>query len=327
MDRIQGMDDGADLYLVKPVDMDELAAAIKTVARRIGTLAHLAQAWRLDAISMQLLSPSGEHIELTMPEAALLRALAQSSDHFGERDALVLAMGKDPDAYDPRALEVAISRLRLKLGDDPPLKAVRARGYPTSGGLSSIALSADGSKLVASDWSLNNWVWTTSDAGTNWSHTDTPGVSSVAMSSDGSKMVIARGAPTGFIDFIGTSTDSGVTWTARDTGRNWTSVASSSDGTVLAATVGGTSGGIYTSTDSGLSWTLRASGLDLRSVAMSSDGSKIVTAAYGGKIYTWSGSVTATTAISGGFGSSATLYYTGSDTFVVVGATSTLFDH
>ena len=95
---------------------------------------------------------------------------------------------------------------------------------------------------------------------------------------------------------------------------------------MLAATVSGTSGGIYTSTDSGLSWTLRASGLDLRSVAMSSDGSKIVTVAYGGKIYTWSGSVTATTAISGGFGSSATLYYTGSDTFMLGDWAGTLFN-
>jgi DNA-binding response OmpR family regulator len=66
---------------------------------------------------------------------ALLRALAQNPDHFGERDALVLAMGKNPEAYDPRALEVAISRLRQKLGDDPPLKSVRARGYIFAAGL------------------------------------------------------------------------------------------------------------------------------------------------------------------------------------------------
>ncbi len=38
-------------------------------------------------------------------------------------------MGKIPDCYDPRALEVMVSRLRRKLGDPAPLKAVRARGY------------------------------------------------------------------------------------------------------------------------------------------------------------------------------------------------------
>ena len=129
MDRIQGMEDGADQYLVKPVDMDELAAAIKTVARRIETLEDLTQAWRLDAVAMRLTSPNGDGIDLTLPETALLRSLAQNPHHFGERDALVTAMGKNPDAYDPRALEVTISRLRHKLGDDPPLKSVRARGY------------------------------------------------------------------------------------------------------------------------------------------------------------------------------------------------------
>ncbi len=139
MDRIQGMEDGADLYLVKPVDMDELAAAIKTVARRIETLEDLTQAWRLDAVAMRLTSPNGDGIDLTLPETALLRSLAQNPHHFGERDALVTAMGKNPDAYDPRALEVTISRLRHKLGDDPPLKSVRARGYVFAASLILIA--------------------------------------------------------------------------------------------------------------------------------------------------------------------------------------------
>ncbi len=139
MDRIQGMEDGADQYLVKPVDMDELAAAIKTVARRIETLEDLTQAWRLDAVAMRLTSPNGDGIDLTLPETALLRSLAQSPHHFGERDALVTAMGKNPDAYDPRALEVTISRLRHKLGDDPPLKSVRARGYVFAASLILIA--------------------------------------------------------------------------------------------------------------------------------------------------------------------------------------------
>ena len=139
MDRIQGMEDGADQYLVKPVDMDELAAAIKTVARRIETLEDLTQAWRLDAVAMRLTSPNGDGIDLTLPETALLRSLAQNPHHFGERDALVTAMGKNPDAYDPRALEVTISRLRHKLGDDPPLKSVRARGYVFAASLILIA--------------------------------------------------------------------------------------------------------------------------------------------------------------------------------------------
>ncbi len=128
-DRIQGLTDGADIYMVKPVDMGELAAAIKAVSRRLHTAGDNTPAWRLDAIGMRLLSPDGKEIELSYLEASLLQMLAESPDHFCETNALVLAIGKNPEAYNPRALQVMLSRLRQKLGEESPLKAVRARGY------------------------------------------------------------------------------------------------------------------------------------------------------------------------------------------------------
>ncbi|MEO6109755.1 MAG: prepilin-type N-terminal cleavage/methylation domain-containing protein [Candidatus Saccharimonadales bacterium] len=69
--------------------------------------------------------------------------------------------------------------------------------------------------------------------------------------------------------FIYTSTDSGATWTQRDSSRSWTNVASSADGTKLVAT---TYGFIYTSTDSGATWTQRASGQYWESIASSANG-------------------------------------------------------
>lgn len=51
------------------------------------------------------------------------------SDQPVNRDILIRAIGRNPDTYDPRALEVTLSRLRGKLGDQPPLKAVRNQGY------------------------------------------------------------------------------------------------------------------------------------------------------------------------------------------------------
>ena len=83
---------------------------------------------------------------------------------------------------------------------------------------------------------------------------------------------------------IYTSTDSGQTWTPRDSTRNWYSVASSSDGTKLVAIVYG--GQIYTSTDSGLTWTPRDSSRLWQSVASSSDGTKPVAEVWNGQIYT-----------------------------------------
>ena len=71
---------------------------------------------------------------------------------------------------------------------------------------------------------------------------------------------------------IYTSTDSGVNWTARATARNWRSVASSADGTLLTAVV--QSGQIFTSTDSGVNWTARNSARTWVAVTMSADGTK-----------------------------------------------------
>jgi DNA-binding response OmpR family regulator len=128
-DRIQGLTDGADIYLVKPADMGELAAAIKSIARRLPESGFAPEIWRVDTVGQRLLDPGGKAIELSHSETAMVRALAQSPDHFCETDALVAAIGKDPHVYDSRALQVLLSRLRLKLGDESPLKAVRAKGY------------------------------------------------------------------------------------------------------------------------------------------------------------------------------------------------------
>ena len=69
--------------------------------------------------------------------------------------------------------------------------------------------------------------------------------------------------------------------------QNWDSIASSSDGNNLAATIFGSGGGIYVSTDSGQTWTATNTIFAaLRSIASSSDGSKLVAVVYGGGIYT-----------------------------------------
>jgi len=103
---------------------------------------------------------------------------------------------------------------------------------------------------------------------------------SVASSSDGSKLVgVVYGGQ------VYTSTDFGVTWTARASAQNWFTVASSSDGSKLVAAAA--VGQIYTSTDSGVTWTAQNSGSrSWQSVASSSDGSKLVAVEYAGQIYT-----------------------------------------
>ena len=86
---------------------------------------------------------------------------------------------------------------------------------------------------------------------------------------------------------IYTSTDSGLTWTQTSApSLYWFSIASSSDGTKLAAAVGGNGGGIYTSTDSGFTWTqTSAPNEHWYSIASSSDGTKLAAAVRSSGIY------------------------------------------
>lgn len=128
-DRIEGLEQGADIYLTKPVDMRELAAAITAVARRVGQIPREMQHWRLDQLCRQLRRPDGRLFDLTNAELCILLALVEASPAAVPRDRLISALGKNPVTYDPRALEVTISRLRQKLGDESPLKAARGLGY------------------------------------------------------------------------------------------------------------------------------------------------------------------------------------------------------
>jgi hypothetical protein len=165
-----------------------------------------------------------------------------------------------------------------------------------SRGWHALASNSDGTKLVAGE--LGGSLYTSTDSGASWiqrTGANTPGNQNwfdIASSADGTKLV-ALGSLGG--THIWTSTDSGVTWTARatDAYRKWVSVTSSSDGTKLAAVTeaeaGDPVGGyIYTSTNSGVTWT-RLTSVGKRywfSIASSSDGLKLAAVHNGGYIYT-----------------------------------------
>lgn len=128
-DRVEGLNSGIDLYLVKPIDIAELAAAIRAVARRVNQMKGHVPAWRLEHDGYRLVRPDGGTITLTVMEFKILHVLARAHAEPVLRDDLIRAIGRKPDAYDPRALEVMVSRLRAKLGHQSPLRAVRNQGY------------------------------------------------------------------------------------------------------------------------------------------------------------------------------------------------------
>ncbi|HPB76203.1 MAG TPA: response regulator transcription factor, partial [Chromatiaceae bacterium] len=89
-DRVAGLNEGFDLYLVKPVDITELAAAIRAIARRVAQLGQTAPLWRLEALEPSLIRPDGERLPLAVHEFHLLEALAAAvPDQPVARDDLI----------------------------------------------------------------------------------------------------------------------------------------------------------------------------------------------------------------------------------------------
>lgn len=142
IDRIIGLEIGADDYLSKPFNPRELSARIRAVLRR--RAAHEAAAtqnrevyrfggWIIDLDARTLVNPDGAAVVLSSGEFALLAAFARRPRRVLSRDQLLdWTRGEDINAVD-RAIDVQLSRLRKKLGDDPRdpqlIKTVRGDGY------------------------------------------------------------------------------------------------------------------------------------------------------------------------------------------------------
>lgn len=133
-DRLRGLKAGADAYLVKPIDLEELRAIVHNVTKRIGRTKPMSpRNWRLDVLTWSLTSPDGKGVRLTQSEQALLAALAAQPGRTVPRDALILAVGHDPATYDPRRMEILVRRLRNKVRMQTsvplPLETARGLGY------------------------------------------------------------------------------------------------------------------------------------------------------------------------------------------------------
>lgn len=132
-DRLSGLEQGADAYLVKPVDMRELVATLRSVQRRLAVVAPPSEAWSLNPNTLSIGSPSGEIVAVTATEMDLLKCLATAAPSPASREALAAAMGHPEFDFDYRRLEVAFSRLRKKLegalAEESPIRAARGRGY------------------------------------------------------------------------------------------------------------------------------------------------------------------------------------------------------
>lgn len=143
VDRILGLEMGADDYLAKPVNSRELLARMRNILRRVngaGTQATSARArlfrfggWQLDSVARELSDPHGQRALLRNSEYRVLSSLLAHGNRVVSRGKLFeLARGRDAGPFD-RSIDVRISRLRQVLGDDARgpriIKTVHGEGY------------------------------------------------------------------------------------------------------------------------------------------------------------------------------------------------------
>ncbi|HEU0154644.1 MAG TPA: response regulator [Stellaceae bacterium] len=143
VDRIIGLEMGADDYLPKPFHLRELLARVKSVLRRVSSRAGETSGpprskarfigWTLDLATRELLTASGREVRLTTGEFDLLAAFVNNANQVLSRDRLLdLARNREAGPFD-RTIDVQVGRLRRKLEEDPQrptmIKTVRGSGY------------------------------------------------------------------------------------------------------------------------------------------------------------------------------------------------------
>jgi len=142
-DRVMGLEFGADDYVAKPFEPRELVARIQSVIRRakdgIQGDVLVCDGLRLETETRRV-ELDGHDVELTTMEFALLKDLMESRGRVMSRDRLLERLrGIDTNVYD-RSIDMLISRLREKLGDEPRkprfIRTVRIGGYQFVGAVS-----------------------------------------------------------------------------------------------------------------------------------------------------------------------------------------------
>jgi two-component system OmpR family response regulator len=134
-DRVVGLELGADDYIGKPFSARELLARVRALIRRAhGRVGPEANVIRVGQLELRVGSLSatcaGRSLDLTSYEFAILRVLAERGGRVLSREQILeLVKGSCDDAFD-RSIDVRISRIRQKLGDDQALiRTVRGVGY------------------------------------------------------------------------------------------------------------------------------------------------------------------------------------------------------
>ena len=138
MDRVVGLELGADDYLPKPFEPRELLARIQTILRRVVVAVGSARLLRFEGIEIDLdrrsVMRQGETIELTSTEFELLALLAAAPHRVFSRDDILASLrGHSAEDIHSRAVDILVSRLRRKLEPLDCIHTLRNAGYTFAG--------------------------------------------------------------------------------------------------------------------------------------------------------------------------------------------------
>lgn len=131
-DILKGLGLGADDYIVKPFDVEELVLRLQNILRRSRGSIHDAEVYELGAYRFNfnnlLLIGLSSQRTLTDKEARLLRMLCLKKGHLINREDVLRELWGEPDFFNGRSLDVFISRLRKYLSEDPQIQLESIRG-------------------------------------------------------------------------------------------------------------------------------------------------------------------------------------------------------
>lgn len=131
-EKTHGYESGADIYLTKPVALQELVAAVHALGQRVKSFDTTALA-QLRFTQLQLVGPNGTAVEMPWHEAVVLRALILAEDHQVDYWQLIEVMGKNASVYTKAALELVVVRLRKRMQsagfEQNVITAVRNKSY------------------------------------------------------------------------------------------------------------------------------------------------------------------------------------------------------
>ena len=133
---------GADMHLMKPVRLEQVALAISAIWRRVEAARTLADVWRLDRQARTLLTPDGVRVELSDTDLTLMECFVSAGNDVVTRATLCTRLGRDPEAEADNILHAAIYRLRRRIEQASratvPLRAEPRVGYTFRGSLSAL---------------------------------------------------------------------------------------------------------------------------------------------------------------------------------------------